>query len=115
MLPVLLLALSAAVMLLALLPTSYLGFLALLAGRHTPAVTTTKTRRFRFLVPAHNEEAGIAATVNSLFAVDWPRDRFDVVVVADNCNDGTAAAARAAGATVLERQNKELRGKGYAL
>lgn len=107
--------LSAGVALVALLPTSYLGFLAIMAGRHTPPVTTTKTRRFAFLVPAHNEETGIRATVDSLLAVDWPRDRFDVVVVADNCSDATAVVARAAGATVLERQNKELRGKGYAL
>ncbi len=108
-------ALSAGLLLLALLPTSYLGFLAVMAGRHRPAVTTTKTKRFAFLVPAHNEETGIAATVESLLSVDWPRDRFDVVVVADNCSDATAKVARAAGATVLERQNKELRGKGYAL
>lgn len=100
---------------LALLPTAYLGFLALLAGRHQPKVTSSRETRFAFLVPAHNEEAGIASTVQSLLEVDWPRDRFDVVVVADNCSDGTAAAARAAGAQVLERQNKDLRGKGYAL
>jgi cellulose synthase/poly-beta-1,6-N-acetylglucosamine synthase-like glycosyltransferase len=100
---------------LAMLPTGYLGFLALLAGSHRPRAPKERTLRFRFLVPAHNEAAGIAATVESLFAVDWPRDRFDVVVVADNCSDDTAAVARAAGATVLERQNLEKRGKGYAL
>ena len=99
----------------ALLPTAYLGFLALLAGRHQPAVTSSRVLRFAFVVPAHNEEAGIAATVESLFAVDWPKENFQVVVVADNCSDSTADKARAAGATVLERQNKDLRGKGYAL
>jgi cellulose synthase/poly-beta-1,6-N-acetylglucosamine synthase-like glycosyltransferase len=36
-------------------------------------------------------------------------------VVADNCTDDTAAVARAAGATVIERQETTLRGKGYAL
>ena len=36
-------------------------------------------------------------------------------VAADNCTDGTAEAARQAGATVFERQNKQLVGKGYAL
>ena len=100
---------------LALLPTSYLGFLALLAGRHRPRVTEKRELRFVFLVPAHNEEGGIASTVKSLLAVAWPSDKFRVVVVADNCSDGTADVARGAGATVLERQNKDLRGKGYAL
>ncbi|MCC6811046.1 MAG: glycosyltransferase family 2 protein [Deltaproteobacteria bacterium] len=71
--------------------------------------------RFGIVVPAHNESAGIAGTVQSLLALDYPRDRFDVFVIADNCSDDTAAVARAAGAKVLERQNKDLRGKGYAL
>ena len=35
--------------------------------------------------------------------------------MADNCTDETAAAARAAGSLVLERQDASLRGKGYAL
>jgi 1,2-diacylglycerol 3-beta-glucosyltransferase len=35
--------------------------------------------------------------------------------VADNCSDDTAARAREAGATVLERTDTERRGKGYAL
>jgi cellulose synthase/poly-beta-1,6-N-acetylglucosamine synthase-like glycosyltransferase len=38
-----------------------------------------------------------------------------VVVIADNCDDGTAPAAGAAGARVLERRDPERRGKGYAL
>jgi GT2 family glycosyltransferase len=106
---------SAALTLLALLPTLYLGFLALLAGRHAPSTTKQRSLRFAFLVPAHNEEAGIAATVESLRSVDWPKDRFDVVVVADNCSDRTSVVAAAAGARVIERENKTLRGKGYAL
>jgi len=40
---------------------------------------------------------------------DW------LLVVADNCTDGTAAAAQSAGATVTERHDPERRGKGYAL
>lgn len=99
----------------ALLPTAYLGFLALLAGPLRPRATSARTLRFAFLVPAHNESSGIAATVESLRSVDWPADRFDVVVVADNCSDDTAAVAAAAGARVLVRENKDLRGKGYAL
>lgn len=107
--------LSAGLLALALLPTAYLGGLALLAWPHRPQQPSAKTLRFRFLVPAHNEEQGITATVESLLAVDWPRDRFDVVVVADNCSDATADMAQKAGATVLTRHNAELRGKGYAL
>jgi GT2 family glycosyltransferase len=110
---------SGGLLALALLPTLYLGFLALLAGRHKPTLTSSTraagSTRFAFVVPAHNEEGGIGATVASLLAVDWPRDLVDIIVVADNCSDGTATVARAAGANVLVRENKELRGKGYAL
>jgi hypothetical protein len=71
--------------------------------------------RFDIIVPAHDEELGIAGVVDNLLALDWPRDQFRVIVVADNCSDGTAERARQAGALVLERHNLALRGKGYAL
>jgi len=49
------------------------------------------------LVPAHNEEATIGQTITSALK---QADR--VLVVADNCTDGTVTAARAAGAEVIE-------------
>lgn len=52
------------------------------------------------LVPAHNEEAVIAATLASLAEQHRPPDR--VVVIADNCTDATVSIARAAGADVHE-------------
>lgn len=72
-------------------------------------------KRFRFVVPAHDEAQGIAATVENLLAVDYPRELVEVVVVADNCSDDTAERAAAAGAEVLVRNDTERRGKGYAL
>lgn len=84
---------------------------------YSPPVILRSTRKLRFdvIVPAHNEEEGIAAVVNSLYKLDWPSDGFRVLVVADNCTDSTAAVARAAGAVVIERHDTERRGKGYAL
>ena len=93
---------------------SYLFIATLLSGRPKPP-SDSAPRRFRFIVPAHNESAGIASTVHSLLAVDYPKESFDVLVVADNCEDDTAEQARKAGAVVLERQDAEKRGKGYAL
>lgn len=95
--------------------TGYLLGATLLSAKLSEPSAAGSERRFRLVVPAHNESAGIAPTVKSLLALDYPRDRFDVLVVADNCNDDTAAQARAAGATVLERNDSERRGKGYAL
>src|SRR5690242_8062013 len=71
--------------------------------------------RFAVVVLAHDEEAGIAATVTNLPATDYPRDRVSVNVVSDNCSDQTGALAAAAGARALTRTNQELRGKGYAV
>ncbi|WOD40402.1 glycosyltransferase family 2 protein [Nodosilinea sp. E11] len=65
------------------------------------------------LVPAHNEAGGIGLTLASIMPQLRSGDR--LVVVADNCTDTTAAEARQAGATVIERQNLTQRGKGYAL
>lgn len=65
------------------------------------------------LVPAHNEQAGIAATIAGLRPQLAARDR--LLVVADNCTDATAERARAAGAEVVERHDPRRRGKGHAL
>lgn len=65
------------------------------------------------LIPAHNEAWGIGDTLASLRTQLRPGD--EVVVVADNCTDETAAMARRDGATVLERVNPGQRGKSYAL
>jgi cellulose synthase/poly-beta-1,6-N-acetylglucosamine synthase-like glycosyltransferase len=113
-LPDALLALAAAP---GLAGSAYLAALAVLArrGADRAAPLASPIVRFAIVVPAHDEEAGIAATVASLLAMDYPRDEFQVLVVADNCTDGTAARAREAGARVLERHDPSRRGKGYAL
>jgi cellulose synthase/poly-beta-1,6-N-acetylglucosamine synthase-like glycosyltransferase len=65
------------------------------------------------LMPAHNEEAGLEATLNNVMPQLGVRDR--VVVVADNCSDRTAEIARLLGAEVVDRTNLVDRGKGHAL
>ena len=65
------------------------------------------------LVPAHNEAAGIGPVVQCLVSQCGAGDR--VLVVADNCDDDTAACATAAGAEVVVRHDPQRRGKGYAL
>jgi 1,2-diacylglycerol 3-beta-glucosyltransferase len=95
--------------------SGYLFVLTMRSRRTEPPASGGERTRFAVVVPAHNEAAGIEDTVKSLLAIDYPRDLFEVVVVADNCNDETAARAAAAGAKVLERVDDERRGKGFAL
>lgn len=74
-----------------------------------------KNHKFALLVAAHNEEQVIANMVESLNQLDYPRDCYDIFVIADNCTDNTAKVAREAGAIVYERFNDKERGKGFAL
>ena len=45
--------------------------------------------RLSILVPAYNEEASIAGTLDSLLALDYPADRREVVVMSDASSDRT--------------------------
>ncbi|MFO0959101.1 MAG: glycosyltransferase family 2 protein [Isosphaeraceae bacterium] len=97
---------------------AYLGLVALAAilGRRRPvAEIPPPSPLLAIVVPAHDEEAGIASTVASCLASEYPPDRFRVHVIADNCGDATAARAREAGAVVFERSDPDRRSKGYAL
>jgi cellulose synthase/poly-beta-1,6-N-acetylglucosamine synthase-like glycosyltransferase len=71
--------------------------------------------RFAIVIPAHDEEKSIIATVEACRGLDYPKDRHTVYVVADNCSDRTAELAGAAGATALVRYDERRRGKGHAL
>lgn len=100
-----------------LLGSLYLLLLTLLSHRPRSQLRPLLRRQQHFdvVVPAHNEAGGIARTIASLQAMDWPRDHFRILVVADNCTDATATIARNAGAQVLERCDEHRRGKGHAL
>jgi 1,2-diacylglycerol 3-beta-glucosyltransferase len=71
--------------------------------------------RFAVMVPSRDEEATVGRLIASLEALRYPRERFEPIVVADNCTDGTAEVAAAAGATVWIRRDDCGGGKGAAL
>ena len=76
---------------------------------------TAQVNRYAILICARNEEAVLGYLLDSIRAQDYPSELLDVYICADNCNDGTAAVARAKGANVLERHDLTHVGKGYAL
>ena len=84
-------------------------------GDGTGAGHGAPSTRVTVLVPAHDEAGQIAACVRSLRAQDYPAGLLEILVVADNCTDDTAARAAAAGARVLVRTDPGARGKGRAL
>jgi cellulose synthase/poly-beta-1,6-N-acetylglucosamine synthase-like glycosyltransferase len=98
----------------------YLLTLLVAASRRTEpldarGLDVKPTHRLITLVPAHDEELMIAATVASLLGCHHAGAEQRLIVVADNCTDQTAARARAAGAEVWERDEPSERGKGFAL
>ncbi len=65
------------------------------------------------VIPAHNEADGIRVTLENVGAQLRAGDH--MLVVADNCTDDTARIARDCGAEVIERNDPDRRGKGFAL
>ena len=71
--------------------------------------------RYAVLICARNEETVIADLLESINRQSYPKEHFQVFVMADNCTDATAEIADKHGATVYVRYNDRLVGKGYAL
>jgi cellulose synthase/poly-beta-1,6-N-acetylglucosamine synthase-like glycosyltransferase len=80
----------------------------------SPAPASIRSR-FAVLIPAHNESLVVASSIRSIMAADYDRALLEVYVVADNCDDDTAAVASGAGARALVRTDPGRRGKGQAL
>ena len=83
--------------------------------RKAPVFQAKKLHRYAILISAKNEENVIPHLIHSIMAQDYPKELFQVFVVADNCSDRTAEVARQAGACVYERFDTTQLGKGYAL
>lgn len=84
-----------------------------LAKRRRYPRTAPRTR-FAVVVAARNEEAVIGNLIYSLRQQDYPPELCDIFVVPNNCADFTEAAARAAGADILQCLGP-VSGKGDAL
>jgi cellulose synthase/poly-beta-1,6-N-acetylglucosamine synthase-like glycosyltransferase len=85
------------------------GYALLLALLHRtrakPVDAEPQTPKVSLVVAAYAEEAVIAAKVRNALALDWPRDRLELIVAvdggADAGADATAAEAMSAGADVV--------------
>jgi cellulose synthase/poly-beta-1,6-N-acetylglucosamine synthase-like glycosyltransferase len=83
----------------------------LLSDRKLPVASARPS--IAVLIPAHDEEQDIEATVTRIKKELWPADQ--LLVVADTCIDRTTALAARAGADIVIRNDPNLRGKGFAL
>ena len=76
---------------------------------------TNKKHKFMAIIPAHNEEKVVGNLIESLRQQNYPKELYDIYVIADNCTDSTAKVAKEAGAIVYERFDPNHKTKGYAL
>lgn len=91
-----------------------IAFCALIRLKEKPLLVNKK-HKFMMVIPAHNEEKVIKNLIDSLNSLDYPKDKFDIFVIEDNCTDNTGKIAKELGCKVYTRNDPKRKTKGYAL
>jgi len=104
----------------ALVAWAYLGFPTLLALRALRPAPRPRSDgappRVSLVIAVHNEAAVIERKLENLDELSYPRDRLEVVVATDGCDDGTCErVASHAGATPVKLVELSRVGKNAAL
>jgi cellulose synthase/poly-beta-1,6-N-acetylglucosamine synthase-like glycosyltransferase len=60
-----------------------------------PYTSAAVTPRVSLIIAAYNERASIAAKIDNILALDYPREQLEVLIASDGSNDGTDAIVRA--------------------
>ena len=96
--------------------TCYYAILALFGVYRKKEIKNYNPKnKFAMIVAAHNEEVVIGRLIESMQNQNYPKDMYDIFIIADNCTDNTAKIARDLGVSVFERKSETEKGKGYAL
>ena len=76
-----------------------------------------KNHKFLAIIPAHNEEAVVGNLIESLQKQNYPKNKYDIIVITDNCTDKTKDVAQSYGVKIFERHEEDpaKRTKGDAL
>ena len=97
---------------LSLLAWSQLGYPAALwllrrfAGARPAVSSAAHLPTVSLIVAAHDEASVIAEKVRNALALDYPRDRLEIIVSDDGSSDETPALAQAAGAAIVLRNKR---------
>lgn len=69
------------------------------------------------IIPARNEQECIGNTIINILKSNYPLDKFEIIVLADNCTDDTVTICKNLGVRVIERHenDKKKHNVGYAL
>lgn len=80
-----------------------------------PAKGEHKKHKIGIVISARNEEKVIGNLIDSIQKNDYPKELYNVFVIADNCTDSTKQICEDMGCVVFERNDTEHIGKGFAL
>jgi len=77
-----------------ILMTCFLIVVNVITRSYKPIIDKGYRPTMTVIVPAKNEEEGIAGTVKSLLSSDYPQDKMEIIVVNDGSTDKTADVVR---------------------
>ncbi len=77
------------------------GLVALFGRREERPSSSGELPPVSLIIPAHDEEEVIGRKLANARALDYPRDRLEIVVASDGSTDRTAKLARSAGADLV--------------
>src|SRR5216117_732871 len=60
-----------------------------------------RSTQFSIIIPARNEELNIENLLNALKNQEYPKEKFEIIVVDDHSTDGTAAVVKKFGGVQL--------------
>lgn len=72
-------------------------------------------KKFAVVIPARNEELVIGNLIQSLNNQDYPKDKYDVFVLPNNCDDNTEEVAKNNNAQIISCRNIITKSKGDVL
>lgn len=90
------------------------GLLGIIRKNKVKFKETKNKNHFAIIIPARNEEKVISNLIESLNNLNYPKDKYDIYVVPNNCTDNTRILAKNSGAKIIEC-NVKTRTKGDVL
>jgi glycosyltransferase involved in cell wall biosynthesis len=72
-----------------------------LGGRRTHTADVSYEPTLTVILPVHNEARRIGAKIDNLLALDYPREKIQILVIGDGCTDDTLERATAAGQGIV--------------
>ena len=89
--------------------------IGLLNKKKDKSITADKNLRYAIMISARNEGNVIGELLVSLLQQNYPKENYDIFILADNSEDNTYQTAIEKGVHAYRRFNLDKVGKGYAL